>query len=686
MKLNYDWIKDFVEVRMTPQKLGDMLTMGGLEVEEIEQVGSDTNFELGITPNRSDCLSVIGVAREITAHTGKKLKNVNVRSPRGKGKIVQRLKVTVKSQKQCPRYTARVIENVTIRSSPSWVVKRLAAAGVRSINNVVDATNYVMIERGQPLHAFDEREVQGNKIIVKKAGDIKKFRTLDGVEHDLHADDLLICDAKRPIALAGIMGGENSEVADDTKTVILESAYFEPNGVRRTSKHLGCATESSRRFERGIDPNGVRDALDRLTQIIVETAGGMPTADAIDVYPKPIRPMRVTLPVTEIKRVVGIDVPKAEVVKILSRLGFTVSGTAKAFRIGVPTYRHDVLRPVDVVEEIVRIYGYHRVPETLPQARVGKLHVPKWYAQAEAARLVLTNAGFAETVLTAFDRDERAPLFAEPSEAAPAVLANPLSREESMMRRDLVTGLFDAAQLNYSRQRKDLKLYALQRVYTKPVGDVHAEEPLRLAGLMMGRRDPLDWQQNARQLDFYDAKASVEAVVARLGLQNQVVYQRGGDYNFLVNGSYATVLVSNDRIGWVGQIHPEIAAQWDIEEPVYAFEIDFETLAKLARTVKPRFREISRFPFVERDLSILIDHAIPHVEIERTISQSLNTLLTDVRLFDVYRGKGVPEDKKSMTYAIRYASDERTLTDDEVREAHAQVIDAVITKLDAVLR
>lgn len=671
---------------MTPQKLGDMLTMGGLEVEEIDQVGTDTNFELGITPNRSDCLSVIGVAREISAHTGKKLKNAAVRSPRGKGRIADFLKVTVKSQKQCPRYTARIIEGVKIGPSPTWIVKRLASAGVRSINNVVDATNYVMIERGQPLHAFDARHVHGKKIIVKKAGDIKKFKTLDGVDHDLHADDLLICDAKRPVALAGVMGGENSEVADDTTTVILESAYFEPHGVRRTSKRLGCATESSRRFERGVDPNGVRAALDRLTEIIVETAGGTPTADAIDVYPRPIRPVKVILPVTEVKRVVGIDVPKAEVTKILSRLGFTVAGTAKSYRVGVPTYRPDVSRPVDIIEEIIRLYGYHRIPETMPKANVSKLNVPKWYAQAEAARTVLANAGFTETVLSAFDRDERAPLFAVSSEAAAAVLANPLSREESMMRRNLVTGLFDAAQLNCSRQRRDLKFYALQRVYTKPVGDVHAEEPIKLAGLMMGRRDPDDWQQNARQFDFYDAKAAVEAVVARLGLGQQVLYQRGGDYNFLVSGCYATVLVSNDRIGWVGQIHPGIAAQWDIEDPVFAFEIDFEELAKLARTVKPRFREISKFPFVERDLSILVDVKIPHVEIERTISQSSNTLLSGVRLFDVYRGKGVPEDKKSMTYSIRYASDERTLTDDEVRQAHAEVIDAVVTKLDAVLR
>jgi len=686
MKLNYDWIKDFVEVRMTPQKLGDMLTMGGLEVEEIDEVGTDTNFELGITPNRSDCLSVVGVAREISAHTGKKLKNATVKSPRGKGKIAAHVKVTIKSQKQCPRYTARYIEGVKIGPSPSWVVKRLAAAGVRSINNVVDATNYVMIERGQPLHAFDARHVHGKKIIVKKAGEIKKFRTLDGIDHNLQADDLLICDAKRPIALAGIMGGENSEVADDTTDVILESAYFEPHGVRRTSKRLGCGTESSRRFERGVDPNGVRAALDRLTEIIVETAGGTPSADAIDVYPRPIRPVKVTLPSTELKRVVGIDVPKTEVTKILKRLGCTVAGTAKSFRVGIPTYRPDVARPVDVIEEIVRMYGYHRVPETMPIANVSKLKTPKWYSQADATRTVLANAGFTETVLSAFDRDERVTLFTGPSEPAAAILENPLSNEESMMRRSLVTGLFDAAQVNHSRQRKDLKFYALQRVYTKPIGGVHAEEPLRLAGLMMGRRDPMDWQQNARQIDFYDAKAAVEAVVSRLGLVQQVLYQRGGDFNFLVSGCYATVLVANDRIGWVGQVHPEIAAQWDIEDPVFAFEIDFEELAKLSRTVKPRFREISKYPFVERDLSILVDATIPHVEIERTISQSSNTLLSGVRLFDVYRGKGVPEDKKSMTYAIRYASDERTLTDDEVRQAHAEVIDAVVTKLNAVLR
>lgn len=686
MKLSYEWLKDFVQIRLSPQKLAECLTMSGLEVEEIERVGADTHYELGVTPNRSDCLSVVGVARDVAAITGKPLKSTRVNPPKGKGKIARKLRVTIKSKLRCPRYTARVIQGVKIGASPSWMVKRLAAAGIRSINNVVDATNYVMIERGQPLHAFDARNVRGGRILVKTAASGEKFRTLDGEDRELAPQDLLICDAERAVALGGVMGGENSEVSDNTVDLVLESAYFEPAGIRRTSKRLGVATESSRRFEKGVDPNGVLDALHRLTKIIVDVAGGTPTEDWIDSYPKRIRPKTVQLQSAEVERILGIKIPSPKIRSILTNLGFGISGTSKSMRVAIPTFRQDVARPIDLIEELVRIYGFRHVPNTMPVSRVSRLVLPREYEQINSVSEYLIGLGFSEAMLSAFENGDVRLMFSDEVAVTPALIGNPLSQENSTLRTTLISGLLDSLKLNMNRQRKDVKLFALQRVYQKPVGNIRAPEPLRLAGVMVGRKNGLNWNSNKDMVDFYDAKGAVEGVMSSLGLNEQILFQRGGKYDYLVPGSYATVLYSNKRIGWVGRVHPEILEKWDVSEPVFAFEIDFEAVARFARQVQVKFRELSRYPFVERDLSILVDRSIPHIEIEQIISKSLNRLLTDVRLFDVYQGKGIPEKKKSMSYSIRYASDDRTLTDDEVNEAHSKVVELVTKKLGADLR
>ncbi len=686
MKLSYEWLKDFVDVRQSPQKLADSLTMAGLEVESLETVGRDAHMELGVTPNRGDCLSIIGVAREVAAITGKKLKSTAVRPVKGNGAIARRLKVAVKASARCPRYSARVIDGVRIGPSPAWMVKRLAVAGIRSINNVVDATNYVMIERGQPLHAFDARLIEGGKIIVRTAGATASFRTLDGVQRALAPDDLLICDGVKPVALAGIMGGENSEVTPSTTSLVLESAYFESAGVRRTATRLGLASESSRRFERGVDPGGVVEALHRLVALIALVAGGTPSEDWIDAYPRPVRPLVLSFDAREVTRLGGCELAPAAQRALLTRLGFRAAGSGARMRVTVPCFRPDVTRPVDLVEEILRIHGYAHVPLTMPQMRVAKLEMPRGAQEAATVREELVARGYSEAVLMAFEEERWCAPFAAEEGISPAVIANPLSREESVMRTHLMPGLIKALALNVNRQRRDVKLFALQRVYRRPVGKVHASEPMKLAGIVTGRRNPRSWSANALPADFYDAKGAVDAVFSRMKLDDQVLYQRGGTYEFLVPGSYAVILCANQRVGWVGELHPSLLERAEIRQPVFGFEFDFGAMAALSRAVAVKFRELHPYPFVERDLSILVDTAKPHVEVEKTILQSVSTLLTDVRVFDVYRGKGIPEDKKSVTYCIRYASEERTLTDDEVNAAHAKVIDAVTTKLGAVLR
>lgn len=685
MRVPLEWLKEFVDVKTSPEKLAEVLTMGGLEVEAVESQGGSTIFELGVTPNRADCLSIIGVAREVAALTKKRVRPQKKKIVKGKGRMADYIHVTVKSPKGCRRYSARVIDGVRVGPSPAWMVKRLAAGGVRSINNVVDATNYVMFETGQPLHAFDHRFLRGRKIIVSNSKEPFEFITLDGESQKILPADLLICDGEGAVALAGVMGGKNSEVSAATTTVVLESAYFEPRGVRRTSKRLGLMSESSRRFERGVDPAGTVDALNRVTGIICEISGGTPTTDWIDVKPQRISSCKVRVDASEIKRILGTDIKLSEVKLICSRLGMTTQAQSKGqITFNIPTYRPDITRPIDVVEEIARLYGYHRIGETLPTIKVAPIVKPRFILKECLARDALIGRGFTEAVTMSFactnDHEPFSGVAPQPVE-----ITNPLSQDESVLRTLLLPGLLKAAALNESRQRYDIRFFAMARVFHKPQGG-NIEEPLHLAGVMTGKRHLGNWDGVKDTVDFYDAKGAVETVLKSLAIAKFAVWQRGDTYGFLHPGRSAIILVGNRRVGFLGQLHPQVAKRWDFACDCHVFELDFDTLANLSLAERPRFSELSKFPFAERDLAILLDEKIPSVEILKVIQNSGVSLVAEVRIFDVYRGKGIPDGKKSMAYTIRYASPERTLTDEEVTGAHANIIGSLEEKLGAVLR
>lgn len=684
MRVPIEWLKEFVDIKLPPAKLADVLTMGGLEVESMETQGKDTIFEIGVTPNRPDCLSIIGVARDVAALTKKRLRIESIRPLKGKKRMADFINVSVKTPAGCPRYSARVIDGVRIGASPAWMIRRLAACGLRSINNVVDATNYVMLEMGQPLHAFDYRLLRGKKIIVSNAKGPFEFQTLDEEKRKILPQDLLICDAEGAVALAGVMGGKNSEVGDGTKTIVLESAFFEPRGIRRTSKRLGQASESSRRFERGCDPLATVDALNRLTRIICETAGGQPTMDWVDIKSK-ITPCKVRLEKSEIKRVLGIDIGLGEAKTIASRLGMTSPAQSKeSITLKIPTYRPDITRPVDVIEEIARLYGYHRIKATMPGAKVTPIVKPRLVSKEHLVREALFGCGFSEAVTMGFaNRGDHEP-FADLA-PLPIELSNPLSQDEGVMRTLLLPGLLKATQLNMSRQRSDVRLFALGHVFHLPLGG-KILEPLHLAGVLTGRRKPESWEAARETVDFYDAKGAIEAVLKSLSLTRQTVWQRGDTYTFLHPGRSAIVLAANRRVGFAGQLHPDVARRWEIENECYCFEIDFDALAHLSLTERPQFSELSKFPFVERDLAVIIDEKIPSVEVLKVIQDSGVPLVTDVRVFDLYRGKTIGEGKKSMAYTIRYANSERTLTDEEVGKAHTAIIRSLEEKLGAILR
>ena len=683
MRLPLSWLKEFVDIRMKPDVVAHLLTMGGLEVELQEKVADDTIFELGVTPNRPDCLAVVGVARELAALTRKRLRIPRIAAAKGKRRISDFIQVSVKAAKGCPRYSARVIDCVRVGPSPSWLVNRLAACGVRSINNVVDATNYVMLELGQPLHAFDYRFLREGKIIVANPKEPFEFETLDEVKRSIMPADLLINDGEGAVALAGVMGGKNSEVQGDTMTVVLESAYFEPTGIRRTSKRLGLVSESSRRFERGVDPNGTVNALHRLTSIICEIAGGTPTIDWVDIESHSFTSLKIRLEMSEIKHILGVDIPAKEIKSILTRLGMVAIQTGKIFVVKVPTHRPDITRPIDVIEEIARLYGYHRIEPTMPHACVTPLVRPRLASGEELARNALMGCGFSEVVVMAFAAREDLVPFADVA-SAPIEISNPLSNDETVMRTVLLAGLLKAAATNQNRQRYDVRLFALQRVYLREGGDI--DEPVHLGGILTGRRFFRNWDGNKETVDFYDAKGAVEAILKSLAIHQQAVWQRADDCRFLHPGRSAHVLLANRRAGFVGQLHPDVAKHWDIDSECFVFEMDFEMLANLSLIERPRFSELSRFPFVERDLALIVDESIPSLEVLRAIQNSGVPLVSDVRVFDVYRGKGITPGKKSMAYTIRYSSPERTLTDDEVNDAHNSIIKTLQEKLGAVLR
>ncbi len=686
MRVPFSWLKEYVDVKLRPERVAARLTMSGLEVEAVEYLGRDAVFELGVTPNRSDCLSVVGVARETAAVTGSRFKGLKAKAPRGRGGIAKKLKVSVSNRKRCPRYSARAIEGVRIGPSPSWMAAKLAASGIRSINNIVDATNYVMLETGQPLHAFDMSQVRGARIIVKLARDGEEFTTLDGVRRKLSSDDLLICDADGPIALAGVMGGENSEVNDGTTSVILESAYFEPTGVRRTSKRLGLASESSRRFERGVDPCGVTDALARLTGLILETAGGEASADWIDVYPRKIEPLRVSVTVEEANRVLGTGLTAQQIVRHLKALGFGVTKPkGKSVSVRVPTFRPDITRPIDIIEEVARIHGYDKIAETMPDVGMEPIARPRFSEQEERVREALIDSGLSEAVIYGFISPDSLKVFGELG-PAPVMVENPISQDQGVMCTTLLPGLMDALRLNMNRQRTDVRLFALQSVFHRPGAVGPSDEPLTLAGVMTGRRWPRSWDRSKEDLDFYDAKGVVENVLDFLGLSDQAIYQRGQAPSFLHPGKFAYVIYEGKRVGFVGELHPDAVARWGMGQDVFVFELHFELLAELSQSRERRYMEYSQFPFSTRDISIVIKDNIPLVEVEKVISDGASEILDDVVVFDVYQGKGIPGGHRSLGIALRFSREDRTLTDEEVTRAQQEILGRLSNRLGAELR
>ena len=643
----------------------------------------DVVFELEITPNRPDCLSLIGVAREIRAETGNPLKLPTV-DPQENGINLQDLtSVTIDAPDLCPRYAARVIQGVKVAESPAWLQQRLESVGIGVINNIVDVTNFVLMEYGQPLHAFDYHKLAENRIVVRRARDNEQITTLDEVECELTSDMLVIADAEKPVALAGIMGGYDPEITETTCDVLLESAYFNPLSIRATAKALGISTEASYRFERGADPGAVLAALDRAAQLIAELTGGTICDGIVDVYPGQQSLTEIQLRPERVNFVLGTTIETAEMVQILDRLGFDVDITGKVYQVVVPTFRSDVTREIDLIEEIARVYGYDNIPTTLPK---GDIPVPAPTPKTEARRRIkhfLLAAGMMEAVNYSFcdpNCFDKIRLNADDPLRNTLQLRNPLSPEMSVLRTTLTPGLLENAQHNRNHQIDTIALFEIGGVF---VHDGEEKEPERVTGILAGQIGEGVYSDPYRHPDFFDIKGLVEGMLEVCGIVDWTLQKT--DVPTFHPGRNAEVLLGDRQIGFFGEVHPEVLENYDLPYKAYLFEFDLEGLVDAATFAK-RFEPISIYPKVARDLAIVVGKEtlsdMPTELIYTTGGDSVDS----VRLFDVYEGEQVPEGKKSLAYTITYHSATETLTDKAVNTLHDEVVKRLNRELGAELR
>jgi phenylalanyl-tRNA synthetase beta chain len=648
-----------------------------LGVDLGEAMGSkDTILDISITPNRPDCLCVIGVAREIAALTHQKVK-VPLLSLYDRGEeIHQKTSVMILDQDLCPRYVARMIENVKIGPSPHWMSNRLEKVGVRSINNVVDVTNYVMMECGQPLHAFDFELLEKGRIVVRRAKEGEEFVTLDGVKRTLDGEMLMICDGVKPVAIAGVMGGLNSEIKEDTRRVLLESAYFNPEGNRRTSKRLGLETEAAYRFGRGIDYGGCLSAANRATQLIQELTGGKVVEGVVDVYPTPIKPSPIRLSVRKIHQVLGTEVSAEQVGNYLEDLELEVQGEDEdVLVVTPPSFRGDLEREIDLIEEVARLDGYERIPITIPKGSPSSEERSKEFIAERKVIDTLINHGYHEVVTYSFTSPASWDTIGLPPDDPRRKhlrILNPLTEDFSVMRTTLIPGLLETAQYNISRKNSNLKFFELKKVFIPQERERLPEEIKFLVGLAMGfDRDP-HWAFSPRPVDFYDIKGCVEDLLDALQIK-RAKFNKAEDIPYLHPGKASKVVLDQEVLGVIGEVHPQVLGHYEIHGKAYLFEMDFSKMVKWAGEER-RFQSLPKFPVVYRDLSVVVDRALEAEKVMEAIRAFQQPFVEEITLFDIYQGPPIPEGGKGISYRIRYQANDRTLTDEEVNQYHEKIL------------
>ena len=649
----------------------------------------DWVFEVGITPNRPDWTSILGVAREIAALTGRTLRRPDISLEETGPDIDGLAAVVVDDPDGCPRYSAGLIRNVTLAPSPFWMRYRLHASGIRSINNLVDVSNYVLMELGQPLHAFDYARLQEHRIVVRRAGEGERFTTLDGESRCMSDETLMICDGKRAVALAGIMGGLNSEIFAGTTDVLVESAYFDPVTIRRASKKLGLSTEASYRFERGIDIEGTTTALRRSLHLLHRLAGGTIARGCIDVYPRPYAPRVLDLRVGRTNRILGTDLGAATVCGHLKALEMEVIEEGDdVLRVTPPSFRVDITREIDLVEEVARVDGYENIPVTFPNIRPSDEGAPGELGLRDHARTAMVGLGFSEAINYSFTSPDTAD-FLGAGTGSPlrsfVTILNPLTVEQSVMRTSLLPGLLASAHTNMVYGEKTLKLFEWGKVFFRREGDDLPAEKLSLAGLMTGPYREQTWYGDERAVDFYDAKGTVEALLEGLGV-DRVSFRTASGIPGYDDEVAAGVYGNGDLLGYVGRVIPGAIEAYELKQSaVFVFELSVEALSAHVREVR-RFRPYPKYPAVYRDLSLIVGRAVECSSITGIIAREGGDVVESVGVFDVYEGDRMDPAEKSMAFRVCYRSERGTLDGTEVNRLHQSIIDTICSETGGKLK
>ena len=661
MRIVHEWLSELVEVPADIETVAREISLRGFEVAGVE----DGVIDFEITANRPDCLSHRGIAREASVIWRTPLKSFEGRVTPGDA-----IPVAIDDPDLCPRYAATMFD-VAVGPSPAWLVRRLEAAGVRSINNIVDVTNYVMLEIGQPMHAFDLDRLAGPRLIVRRARAGERLRTLDGLDRTLDPEALVIADAERAVAIAGVMGGQDSEIGPSTSRMVLESAFFQAASVRRTSRRLNLKTEASTRFERGGDVEAPLAGLARAAQLL-ERIGAAKAGATVDAYPVPRQPVELTLRGGRIERVLGIRVPGADVERILKGLAFgPATAGDNTWTVTAPTFRPDVQREVDLIEEVGRHYGFDNLPATFPALESAQAEPDPRIERDRRVRQLLTASGFSESMTFAFIEHDAARPFCEPG-VEPAAIANPLSEKFAVLRPSMLPGLIDSCAHNRRRGRKDVRLFETGSRF-------RASGEGRATGLVCtGAAEHSHWSGGDRAGDFFDVKGVVELLCATFGLQD-AEFAPAADVSFLVGGRSASVSSRGRRVAVLGQLLPQIAEARGLPagEEIYVAEIDTDALSTRSAADDLRAETLPKYPSIVRDVSILIDEALPAASVRGTIRSAAPELLHSIAEFDRYQGKGIPDGRTSLSLRLTFRSLERTLTDEEVEAAMNTIVGAL---------
>jgi len=640
------------------------------------------SLEIDLTPNRPDCASHIGVAREIALITGGELHKPVVNLKESHEPTSDYIKIEITDPTGCPRYAARLIRGVKIGPSPDWLAKSLESIGQRSINNVVDAANYVLMETGHPLHTFDYANLQGQKIVVRLAKPGEKVVTLDGVERELSSDILLICDNERPVAIAGIMGLANSEINDDTIDVLLESAYFNPGVIRKGARFLGMQTEASYRFERGTDYEGLIYALNRLATLIVEVAGGRICRGIVDNYPNPIKPRKIVMRYERTNRLIGMNFGPDWINRVLTGLGCEIiNSNKKEIAVIVPSWRPDLEREVDLIEEIVRVYGMSKVPSAKYIQIVPMETVNERYDLIEKLRSFVAGCGYSELYCNSLVSAKAANFWSE--SAGKLKLRNPLGQDMAYLRTSLLPGMIAAVKHNFNHYRSDLQLFELGFVQAfAPQAETLAEESLHLGVILTGYLDEPNWAYPRRVSNIFFLKGLAEAITRQFGIRN-INFKKAENSHFK---HLIQIFIGESHLGYLGELAPDyLGKEWDVEAPVNGMELNVEVILNSLNLAK-MYHEPPVFPFTERDISIIVDRAIPVAKIIANMQKSGGNLLREIRFYDLYLGKNIDKKEKSLTFNLLFQASDRTLTDAEVDQIMAKIYKNLSRELHARLR